>query len=89
MSKEQIEKMANILWHIPCGYSLNSYNDCEIIAAFIYKDGGYREQIESEWIFHQDGSATCKHCRTTQKCVWDMDNLQSYCGHCGAKMKGV
>jgi hypothetical protein len=46
--KKQIEEMANILWHIPFGYSLNSYNDCEMIAECIYNDGGYRKQ--SEWI---------------------------------------
>jgi hypothetical protein len=47
----------------------------------------YRKQIKSEWIFHKDGSATCKHCGTTQKGVWDMDNFQAYCGHCGSLMK--
>ena len=45
--KQQIEEMANILWHIPHGYSLNSYNDCEIIAECIYNDGGFRKQGEN------------------------------------------
>ena len=49
---------------------------------------GYRKQSEGEWIFHKDGSATCNQCNTTQKHIWDMESYQSYCGHCGAKMKG-
>ena len=44
MSREkQIEEIANILWHIPNNYFLNSYNDCERIAECIYDDGGYRK----------------------------------------------
>ena len=47
MSREkQIEEIANILWHIPNNYFLNSYNDCERIAECIYDDGGYRKQSE-------------------------------------------
>ena len=49
---------------------------------------GYRKQREGKWIFHKDGSGTCNQCKTTQLHIWDMDNFQSYCGHCGAKMKG-
>ena len=44
--EKQIEEMANILWHIPNNYFLNSYNDCERIAECIYDDGGYRKQSE-------------------------------------------
>ena len=41
--EKQIEEIANILWHIPGNYFLNSYNDCERIAECIYDDGGYRK----------------------------------------------
>ena len=44
--EKQIEEIANILWHIPNNYFLNSYNDCERIAECIYDDGGYRKQSE-------------------------------------------
>ena len=44
--EKQIENIANILWHIPNNYFLNSYNDCERIAECIYDDGGYRKQSE-------------------------------------------
>lgn len=44
--EKEIEEMANILWHIPNNYCLNSYNDCERIAECIYDDGGYRKQSE-------------------------------------------
>lgn len=46
MREKQIEEIANILWHIPDNYFLNSYNDCERIAECIYDDGGYRKQSE-------------------------------------------
>jgi hypothetical protein len=39
-----------------------------------------------KWRLHEDGSGTCDQCKTTQKNVWDYDNWQNYCGHCGAKM---
>ena len=38
------------------------------------------------WKLHNDGSGTCNQCGTTQCSVWDDDNFQHYCGHCGAKM---
>ena len=44
--EKEIEEIANILWHIPDNYFLNSYNDCERIAECIYDDGGYRKQSE-------------------------------------------
>ena len=44
--EKQIENIANILWHIPNNYFLNSYNNCERIAECIYDDGGYRKQSD-------------------------------------------
>ena len=41
---------------------------------------------EGKWKFHKDGSGTCSECHTTQKNIWDYDNWQNFCGHCGAKM---
>jgi hypothetical protein len=41
-----------------------------------------------EWRLHPDGSGTCSVCGRRQKSVWDMDNWQNYCGHCGANMNG-
>ena len=46
------------------------------------------EVKHGEWILHDDGSGTCKVCGKHQKNIWDMDNWQNYCGHCGAKMDG-
>ena len=46
------------------------------------------EVKHSEWILHSDGSGTCKICGKRQNNVWDMDNWQNFCGHCGAKMDG-
>lgn len=42
-----------------------------------------------KWVLHHpDGSATCSVCGRKQKDVWDFDNWQNYCGHCGADMRG-
>ena len=89
MSEEkQIEEMAEVI--------IKTKNDVKVwerlktdedIAKSLY-NAGYRRQREGEWIFHNDGSGTCNQCNTTQKHIWDMDNYQFYCGHCGAKMKG-
>ena len=43
---------------------------------------------QGRWILHKNGSGTCDQCRFTQKNVWDDDNVQNYCGVCGAKMTG-
>lgn len=46
------------------------------------------EVVHGTWTFNQDGSGTCDQCGMTQKGVWDYDNWQNYCGHCGARMDG-
>lgn len=49
MSREkqtEIEEMANILWHTPSCFELNSYNDCAMIAEHIYEWGDYRKASE-------------------------------------------
>lgn len=62
--------------------------DCRKCLAIHIHNAGYRRQREARWIFHPDGSGTCTECGTNQKNVWDFDNYQNYCGHCGAIMKG-
>ena len=44
------------------------------------------EAKRGRWELNDDGSGTCSRCNTTQKNVWDLDNYQNFCGHCGAKM---
>ena len=46
------------------------------------------EVKRGEWKLHPDGSGTCSCCNRTQKAVWDYDNKQNFCGHCGADMRG-
>ena len=45
------------------------------------------EVKRGEWKLHPDGSGTCSCCNRTQKSVWDYDNAQNFCGHCGADMR--
>lgn len=44
------------------------------------------EVKHGKWTMHKDGSGTCNQCGITQKNIWDCDNWQNYCGHCGTKM---
>ena len=46
------------------------------------------EVRHGKWELHKDGSGTCNQCNIRQKNIWDYDNWQNYCGHCGAKMDG-
>ena len=102
MSREkQIEDIANILWHIPNGYYLNSYNDCERIAECIYDDGDYRKQSEGEWKqtteplgAHDFDCVECSACGGSWVLDEDFDydvveDFWNFCPNCGAKMKGV
>ena len=95
MSREkQIEDIANILWHIPCGYSLNSYNDCEVIAECIYDDGGYRKQSEGEFVLfkprreNRNATYRCSVCGKLCSSYYNDVGEWNFCPNCGAKMKG-
>ena len=44
--------------------------------------------VHGEWINRMNGNATCSVCGLRSKAVYDLDNEQHYCGHCGAKMDG-
>ena len=41
---------------------------------------------QGEWIDCRGGDATCSRCGIRQKAVYDDDNEQHFCGHCGARM---
>ena len=53
-----------------------------------FKSADVVEVVHSKWIFYTDGSGECERCHIRQKNVWDYDNWQNFCGHCGAKMDG-
>lgn len=47
----------------------------------------YKDLVpQGEWIGCRGGNATCSRCRIRQKAVYDDDNEQHFCGHCGARM---
>lgn len=92
MSKDQIKEMAKVIDAMEGGNAYiecfdNAFADADKIAEILY-NAGYRKQIVGGWKFHKDGSGTCSECHVTQRNVWDYDNWQNFCGHCGAKMKG-
>ena len=47
----------------------------------------YKDLIpQGEWIDCRGGDATCSRCGIRQKAVYDDDNEQHFCGHCGSRM---
>ena len=44
--------------------------------------------LHGKWLNRMNGNATCSVCGLRSKAVYDLDNEQHYCGHCGAKMDG-
>ena len=40
-----------------------------------------------KWKLRKGGSGTCDQCHFTQLNVWDMDNWDNFCAHCGADMR--
>lgn len=51
------------------------------------------EQLERKtgvWLIHKFGSdAQCSECKMFFSDVYDMENSDNYCRHCGAKMEGL
>ena len=56
------------------------------VCLYFKHQSNYAEGKHGKWILHPDGSGTCNRCGRTQNSVWDFDNMQSYCGKCGADM---
>lgn len=42
---------------------------------------------KGKWRLNKDGSGTCSECHRTRNDVWDMDNWDNFCSHCGADMR--
>ena len=50
----------------------------------------YKDLVpQGEWVDCRGGDATCSRCGIRQKAVYDDDNEQLFCGHCGARMRGA
>lgn len=55
---------------------------------FTLPEADVAEVKHGKWKLHPDGSGTCSVCGKHQICIWDVDNWQNFCGHCGADMRG-
>lgn len=42
---------------------------------------------KGKWRLNRDGSGTCSECNRTRNDVWDMDDWDNFCSHCGADMR--
>ena len=62
-------------------------DDAEKMKCFKNK-ADFAEIKHGKWQLHPDGSGTCSVCGKHQVCIWDLDNWQNFCGHCGADMRG-
>lgn len=48
------------------------------------------ERKTGVWLIYKFGSdAQCSECKTFFSDVYDMENSDNYCRHCGAKMEGL
>lgn len=48
------------------------------------------EQKTGVWLIRRFGAdAQCSECKTFFSDVYDMENSDNYCRHCGAKMEGL
>lgn len=46
------------------------------------------ERKKGHWKLLNNGDAICSECGRRQKDVWDFDNWDNFCRHCGADMRG-
>lgn len=76
------DKMKSKYYHLPNGDIAIPLIDIE-----------HAPTIEPErktgyWKFDwRHDKATCSECRHTFRCVFDIDNFDNFCRHCGAKME--
>lgn len=55
-----------------------------------YKLGLEEGRNTATWLIHKWGDdAQCSNCGRSFKDVYDMDNYDQYCRHCGTHMKGI
>lgn len=87
--KEYIERGALIDSFENCYYIYNS-TDRETVRQALENApaADVAPVVHGEWINCMNGNATCSVCGIRSKAVYDLDNEQHYCGHCGAKMDG-
>jgi hypothetical protein len=85
--KEYIEREAVLheLLYAMCG---TGYQSRAMDAVHFVPAADVVEVVHARWIDHKNGNATCSHCRIRQTAVYDDENEQNFCGHCGAKMDG-
>lgn len=62
----------------------NFNRDIQIVRAAIAPEN---LRPKGKWRLNKDGSGTCSECHRTRNDVWDMDNWDHFCSHCGADMR--
>ena len=90
--KEYIEREAaiNTVYSMISKWDNGDPDDLKNMLLLAYQElpsADVRPVARGRWKLHDDGSGTCSVCGFRQKAVWDMDNAQNYCGHCGAEME--
>ena len=67
--------------------------DCEVVMAAAELLEAQEHQTttpEAEWLlFKGKRGATCSYCKRTFYDVYDVENFDYYCRHCGARMKNL
>lgn len=68
-------------------YRFRHFIDPKVIANYLAENNTPVHKY-GKWKLQRGGWATCDQCGFTQSDVWDYDNWQNFCGHCGADMRG-
>jgi len=67
--------------------------DCEVVMAAAELLEAQEQQTttpEAEWLlFKGNRGATCSYCKRTFYDVYDVENYDYYCRHCGARMRKI
>ena len=66
--------------------------DVDVVVPAIYKKIKSLPSVQptATWLIHKWGDdAQCSNCGRSFKDVYDMDNYDQYCRHCGTHMKGI
>ena len=70
----------NCCWSIRHNAMKMKYGDC------LPDDS---DRAHAYWIANKKGGATCSHCKRSFMDVYDIENYDYYCRHCGAVMEGI
>ena len=90
--KETIDYlMTNMGWHDENGREVDDADDKRAIISDLIngiQSVDVAPVVHGHWIYKKNGWAECSECHHDFLGVYDLENSDAYCRHCGAKMDG-